>query len=68
MYCTHNVIRRLRNPKLLATTAKDLAIFNTPPGQAWDTSFLPKADQDLRKSHKDYADKKWELEVWDRPG
>ena len=52
-----------RNPALLATSAMDVAVYGTPAGQLYDTSFLPKQEQELRKSEADYREKQWEMEV-----
>ena len=40
-----------------------MGIFSTPVGSLYDTSFLPKQEQELRKSDAHYNDKKWEAEV-----
>ena len=36
----------LGQPQLLSTTTDEVGIFNTPEGELYDTSFLPKAKQE----------------------
>ena len=53
----------LGQPQLLSTTTDEVGIFNTPEGELYDTSFLPKAKQEPTKNQKGYEDLKWEMEV-----
>ncbi|EGD82362.1 hypothetical protein PTSG_11954 [Salpingoeca rosetta] len=57
------VLTALGQPALLSTTMDDVGILNTPEGELYDTSFLPKAEEQPRKNQKGYADLKWEMEV-----